>query len=67
MTTTKDKDAPSTAGGAQSDEPVELKGRLVLATGEVVSVPAEGLQVSTLHYSEQHKATVPVVSTFLVD
>jgi hypothetical protein len=48
-------------------ETVELKGRLVLVTGEVVEVPAEGLNVSTQHYSEKYKTTVQVVGSFLID
>lgn len=50
-----------------ADQLAELKGRLVLVTGEVVPVPVEGLSVATDHYSEQYKATVKVASTFVVD
>lgn len=52
---------------SSDEKPEDYKGRLVLATGEVVPVPAEGRQVTTEHYSEQYGATVPVVSTFLLD
>jgi hypothetical protein len=65
MAETKGAHSASTAGGADSDGE-ELTGRLVLATQEVVAVPAEGLSVSTHHYSEKYGVTVPVVSSFLL-
>ena len=42
------------------------KGRLVLATGTIVPVPAESVSVATHHYDPRTKATVPVVSSFIV-
>ena len=45
----------------------ELKGRLVLVTGATVKVPVEGLAVTTEHYDETAKATVPVASRYTVD
>lgn len=49
-----------------TDDAPELKGRLVLATGAVVKVPAEGASAATAHYDEELKATVPVVSSFVL-
>lgn len=51
----------------KSDESAEeLLGRLQLATGEVVAVPAEGYAIATEHYSEKEQATVPVVGRYLI-
>lgn len=49
-----------------AETPAE-KGRLVLATGAIVTVPAESVSVSTEHYDPQLKATVPVVSSFILN
>jgi hypothetical protein len=51
---------------AEADAPADLNGRLVLATGTVVVVPAEGCQVATHHYDDTVKATVPVVNAFVL-
>jgi hypothetical protein len=42
------------------------KGVLMLATGTLVRVPAEGVQVATHHYDEELGQTVPVVSSFVL-
>jgi hypothetical protein len=44
----------------------DLKGVLVLATGTLVRVPAEGVQVATHHYDDELGATVPVQSSFIL-
>lgn len=56
---------------ATADKPAEApeedrKGVLMLATGNLVRVPAEGVQVATHHYDEELGATVPVVSSFVL-
>ena len=43
------------------------KGRLVLATGTIVAVPAESVSVATHHFDPKLNATVPVVSSFIID
>lgn len=42
------------------------RGRLVLATGEIVSVPAESVSVATEHHSANLGASVPVASRFVL-
>lgn len=42
-------------------------GRLVLASGAVVTVPAENIASATHHYDDTLSATVPVVSSFVLD
>ena len=49
-----------------AEEPAELNGRLVLASGAIIAVPAEGVQIPTSHYDENLNATVPVVSSFVL-
>lgn len=49
-----------------ADTGEELKGVLVLASGELVRVPAEGVAVSTHHYSGELKSLVPVRSFFVL-
>jgi hypothetical protein len=44
----------------------ELKGRLLLATGKLVSVPAEGCHASTEHHDDELGVTVPVLSSFVL-
>jgi hypothetical protein len=46
--------------------PTDDRGRLVLATGLVVAVPAEGVSVATSHYDPNVGATVPVVAAFVL-
>lgn len=54
------------AAAPADDEPDPLLGRLALATGRVVAVPAVGCQAVTHHYDDEAKATVPVVSSFVL-
>jgi hypothetical protein len=54
-------DVPETSSPAE-----ELRGRLVLATGRVVCVPAEGCQIATHHYDDELGSTVPVTAAFVV-
>lgn len=61
MATTSDSSKTTTTAPAD-----ELKGVLVLATGTLVRVPAEGVQVSTHHYDEELGATVPVSTSFVL-
>jgi hypothetical protein len=63
MTTApKAKPGPADDGEEETDD----RGRLVLATGLVVAVPAEGVSAATHHYDPKAKATVPVVSAFVL-
>lgn len=50
---------------AEQESP-KVRGRVVLATGTVVEVPEESVSVATEHYDPKNKATVPVVSSFVV-
>jgi hypothetical protein len=43
------------------------RGVLQLASGTLVRVPAEGVQVATEHYDPDLKATVPVVGRFVLN
>lgn len=66
MTTTAPKHVETPAPEVPDDAPV-LDGVLVLATGTVVRVPAEGVQVATHHYDPEFGATVPVRSAFVLE
>lgn len=50
-----------------ADEPDPLKGRLVLATGTIVAVPAAGVAVTTHHFDESVGQDVPVVNRFVLN
>lgn len=50
----------------KTDDAPVLLGRLVLATGKVVSVPAENVSASTEHFDDDLKATVPVTGRFVL-
>jgi hypothetical protein len=45
---------------------VELRGRLVLASGAIVRVPAESVAQATEHYDPKLKETVPVTGRYTV-
>lgn len=49
-----------------TDAPAEeLRGRLVLATGAIVKVPAESIAQATEHYDPKAKETVPVTGRYV--
>lgn len=50
----------------KGDAAPKLLGRLVLATGTIVEVPAEAVSASTQHYDPKNKITVPVSSAFVL-